>query len=380
MGQCLKLLGKDPLKWYPGLRKIYKRFYRSGEIINLDEVLSYYEEKPEWFEIIAQDQLEIEVTNDCSLKCIMCPRTTNMEREIGYMDFDLFKKIIDETEASGSGIHFSGLGEPLFHPQIKEMFAYAKEKGVEVGLWTNGLNLDEELSKAIIEKELLDYIIFGLDAATKETYAKVKGIDVFDKAVENITRFLKLKKEKVAGMGKDTHNWWGKVKPIVGIQILKMKETDAEIEQFMNKWDFQDKAKKVINYRNRVEKEPGKVTVELWQTFYEKFLPVEHAIIGHFNNCCGQIEDRSAIDVTPLKRFPCRQLKEGTSILWNGDVVLCRQDFGGEHPLGNLKEKGLADILESQRLKDIWQAHKNGKYEELPLCKGCKEWYYNLYA
>ena len=328
--------------------------------------------------ILVINQLEIELTNDCSLKCIMCPRTSNMKREIGCMHFDVFKKIIDETDASS--IHFSGLGEPLLHPQIKEMFTYAKEKGLEVGLWTSGLELTEELSEQIIEREFVDYIIFGLDAANKETYVKTKGVDALDKAVENITRFLKLKREKITGLEKDAPEWWGKVKPIVGVQILKMKETDAEIEEFMNKWDFQDKARKMINYRNRVEKEPRKVTVELWQTFYDKFLPVEHAIIGHFNNYCGQIEDRSAIDVTPLKRFPCKQLQSGISVLWNGDVVLCRQDFDGEHPLGNLKGKSLTEILESEELEDIWQAHKKGEYGKLPLCKDCKEWYYNLYA
>ena len=377
------------------------------------------------------NQLEIEVANDCNLKCIGCPHQ-RMKRGTGYMDFELFKKIIDEAYNSYFvGVHFSGLGEPLLHPQAKEMFSYAKVKGLEVGLWTNGLELTEELSKQIIEREFVDYIIFGLDAATKETYAKVKGVDVFDKVTENITRFLKLKKEKVAGMEKDTTGWWGKVKPIIGVQNLKMRETDAEIERFMDKWDFQDKLRKMLNWKQKMEevtkelrpleeelnkikdklnwrepvkeeigkaKKPDEVReteVELekkraklmkpldklyWGTFYDKFPPVEHAIIGHFNNYCGQIEDRSVIDVTPLKRFPCKQLQSGISVLWNGDVVLCRQDFDGEHPLGNLKEQGLSEILESENLKDIWQAHKDEEYDKLLLCKDCKEWYYNLYA
>jgi len=387
----IEFLGKNSLRWYPCLRKVYNRFYQPGEIINLDEVLSLYEQYPEWFEFLPGSQIEIEITNDCNLKCIMCPRISRMNREIGCMDFDLFKKIINEIEVSS--IHFSGLGEPLLHPQIRDMFAYAKEKGLEVGLWTNGLELTKELSEEIIDKGFLDYIIFGLDAATKETYAKIKGVDAFDKAVENITRFLKLKKEKVTRMEKDTPGWWGRVKPIVGIQILKMKENDAEIEQFMDKWNWMDKIRKMINYRNRsqelskIENEgerslsSQKLNKELWETFYAKAeLPVEHAIIGHFNNFCGQIEDRSVVDVTPLKRFSCRQLENGLTIFWNGDVTLCRQDFDGEHPLGNLKEQSLDVILESNRLEAIWQTHKAAEYDKLPLCKDCKEWYYNLYA
>ena len=389
--QDLIILGPNTIKWYSLLKSIYDKFYKPPEIINIGEVFAFYEEEPQWFEIFSQDQLEIEITNDCNLRCIICPRTSKMGREIGYMDLDLFEKIIDEAGETGAmSLHFSGLGESHLHPQARDMFAYAKEKGLEVGLWTNGLNLDEELSREIIEKGLLDYIIFGLDAATKETYSKVKGVDLFDKAVENINRFLKLKKERVTGMEKDTHGWWGQVKPIIGVQILKMKENDAEIEQFMDKWDYMDKTKKMINYKNRsqelnkIEDEQErsqasqKLNKELWETFYTKIeLPVEYAIIGHFNNYCGQIEDRSVIDVTPLKRFSCKQLSSPT-ILWNGDALLCRHDLNGEHLLGNLKEQDMKSI--NNKIEEVWQAHRDGRYNKFPLCANCKKWYYNLYA
>ncbi|MDI6736446.1 MAG: SPASM domain-containing protein [bacterium] len=356
------------------IRKIYKKYYKPFEIIDAKEVLSLYREEPEWFEFLPGSQLEIEVTNDCNLKCIMCPRTSEMSREINYMDFELFKKIVDETEALS--IHFSGLGESLLHPQIREMFAYTKEKGLEVGLWTNGLNLDKDLARNIIKNELIDYVIFSLDAATQETYAKIKGVDVFNKAVKNIIEFSELKKELL----RDKLNYYMARKPIIGVQIIKMKENDTEIEEFMNQWDFQEKAKKMVNYRNRVQQKDLMINIELWQIFYDKFLPIEHAIIGHFNNFCGQIENKNVIDVIPIKRFPCKQLQNGVSILWNGDIILCRQDFDGKYPLGNLRDHSLNEILESKKLKSIWQIHKNGNYDKLPLCKNCEEWYYNLYA
>jgi radical SAM protein with 4Fe4S-binding SPASM domain len=85
------------------------------------------------------------------------------------------------------------------------------------------------------------------------------------------------------------------------------------------------------------------------------------------------------VDVTPLKRFLCRQLEAGVSVLWSGDVILCRQDFDGRYPLGNLKNQHLEEITNG-RLEEIWQAHKDEKCDKLPLCKDCKEWYYNLYG
>jgi radical SAM protein with 4Fe4S-binding SPASM domain len=233
-----------------------------------------------------------------------------------------------------------------------------------------------------------------------------------------------MRREKILKL-KDK-DYQGDINPIVALQILKMKENDHEIEEFWSRWSRREKIERMLNWRKRCQeieeklkplreevddlkrglnwskkstKKPEelkstekKLEIErqrlyeplekLWhKTFYENCdLPIEHVVIGHFNNFCGEIEDRSVVDVTPFKRFPCRQLKAGISVLWNGDVVLCRQDFDGRYPLGNLKNQHLEEIIENGKLEEIWQAHKDEKYDKLPLCKDCKEWYYNLYA
>lgn len=354
-------------------RVIYNRLYSINKTFGYEELTNLYDNEPKIFSPYPS-VVNLELTNDCNLSCNMCPRN-KMTREIGYMDFDLYKRIIDELP-SGTEINLSMLGEPLMHPDILKMIEYGAQKGIEIYLYTNGVLLDKDVDENLLKSDLAG-IIISLDAATKETYVKIKGIDTFDKVVENITRFLKLKKEKIAEMEKDIPIWWSKVKPIVGIQIIKMKETDAEIEEFMNKWDYMDKAKKMINYRSRVQKAES-VDAELWGTIYSKFLPIEHAIIGHFNCYCGQIEDRSAIDVTPLKRFPCKQLQSGISVLWNGDIAMCPQDFNGKIILDNVGEDSISGIWKGKKLEDIWQVHQKGEHAKLPLCSQCKEWYYSL--
>jgi radical SAM protein with 4Fe4S-binding SPASM domain len=99
-----------------------------------------------------------------------------------------------------------------------------------------------------------------------------------------------------------------------------------------------------------------------------------------FNDFYGQIEDKSVINVVPLKRFPWKQLQSRITILWNGDVVTCRQDFDGKYVLGNLKNQSFENILAYEKLEEIWKAQKNGKYNELHLCKNCNEWFYNPYV
>ncbi len=40
----------------------------------------------------------VETTNVCNMSCIMCPRTTLMNRKIETMSMDLFSKIIDQIQ------------------------------------------------------------------------------------------------------------------------------------------------------------------------------------------------------------------------------------------------------------------------------------------
>ena len=41
-------------------------------------------------------KIQIEPTNICNARCVMCP-LKDMKRKTGYMDFELYRKIIDET-------------------------------------------------------------------------------------------------------------------------------------------------------------------------------------------------------------------------------------------------------------------------------------------
>ena len=70
--------------------------------------------------------LIIEPTNTCNLRCTFCFVTDGMTRDGGFMDFDLFKKIIDDcTDLEHLCMH--NWGEPLLHKDIFRMIEYAKK-------------------------------------------------------------------------------------------------------------------------------------------------------------------------------------------------------------------------------------------------------------
>ncbi len=54
------------------------------------------DQAPRWPDIV-----QIESTNLCNAKCVFCPRD-EMHRRQGLMDFDLYRKIVDEARRSAS--------------------------------------------------------------------------------------------------------------------------------------------------------------------------------------------------------------------------------------------------------------------------------------
>ena len=71
--------------------------------------------------------IDVCVTNRCNLRCVMCRRTNEIKKGIfekiyGDMEFEVFKKIIDEASREGCyAIHISGDGEPLLNKDLIKM-------------------------------------------------------------------------------------------------------------------------------------------------------------------------------------------------------------------------------------------------------------------
>ena len=89
-------------------------------------------------------------------------------------------------------------------------------------LETNALLLDEPLSRRVLAAGL-GSITFSLDAATAETYRRLKPSGDFEKAERNTDAFLRLARER-------------RDRPYVQIQFVKTPENSAEAPAFLRRW------------------------------------------------------------------------------------------------------------------------------------------------
>ena len=85
----------------------------------------------------------IEITNRCNLACSFCPKTN---RKVEDMSYENFCKIIDQVVEYTSMIYLHVMGEPLLHQDVEKMIRYANEKGLMVGITTNGVLLDKHVA------------------------------------------------------------------------------------------------------------------------------------------------------------------------------------------------------------------------------------------
>jgi radical SAM protein with 4Fe4S-binding SPASM domain len=107
------------------------------------------------------------------------------------LDQEIFK-IIDDIVAAGCLKFLITGGEPLLRPDFKEIYVYAKKKGLILSLFTNGMLIDEDMADFLKEWPP-DTIEISLYGACEETYKKVTGVDG---AYEKVINALTLLKER----------------------------------------------------------------------------------------------------------------------------------------------------------------------------------------
>jgi len=168
----------------------------------------------------------IENTNHCNAECVMCPREL-LSRKRGFMDLDLFEKIIREVSGLRRKpvIHLHGFGEPLLDKRLPERIRLAKTCGIKhTYIVSNAALLFPETSRKIIDAGLdeMKVSFYGTD---EDSYnATMKRIDL-NVTFRNIKDFLRIRKAM-----KRRH-------PRVILQYIPTETNGARMDEYRALWD-----------------------------------------------------------------------------------------------------------------------------------------------
>ena len=153
---------------------------------------------------------EVDPSNYCNNRCSFCCFESYLQENQVHLSYDLYLKFLREFRTlKGQSITFTGGGEPLMNPEFLRMAVAARDRGIEIGLVTNGTLLHTIAG----QENLFRFIRVSLNAATPETYYKVHGTDSFSNVIHNLSRLMDLKD-----------------RPDVGISFVVCPDNEHEIE------------------------------------------------------------------------------------------------------------------------------------------------------
>src|SRR6516162_5308618 len=163
--------------------------------------------------------LYLETTNRCNLLCTTCPRTFEDLEPPADMSWELFTSIVDQFPRIARVV-LHGVGEPMMVRALPRMIRYLKERGVYVLFNTNGTLLTQRAGRELINAGL-DELRVSLDAATPQSFALVRGRDLFARILRNVRAFTALQSELQC------------TAPRVSLWLTGLKETIAELPAFV---------------------------------------------------------------------------------------------------------------------------------------------------
>lgn len=118
--------------------------------------------------------LQVEVTTRCNMRCAMCVKSASgCSIPEMHMPMELFARI-ESALPHCKGLVLNGIGEPLMHPQLPEMAAFAREHlshDAWMGFQSNGLLLTPSLAMQLIEAGV-DTVCLSVDALAPDNDSK----------------------------------------------------------------------------------------------------------------------------------------------------------------------------------------------------------------
>ena len=276
-------------------------------------------------------KIYVEITNSCNLKCSFCPEG---KRAKEFITLENFKHIINEIKSYTNLIALHVKGEPLLHPNLKEILDVCKENNILVNITTNATLLEKNLD-ILINNSSVRQLNLSLHSITKnENTDKYK----FSEYINNVIKCSKeiLEKSNII----ISYRLWN----------LENLEENSENYQILNSLEC---AFSVENLKEIAKKEKF---VKLGENVFlnQDFEFVWPSLENDEISCTGT----------------CWGLWNQAAILVNGNDVPCCLDENGEILLGNIFESSFENIIESEFSKEIIKGFEENKIIH-KLCKRC---------
>lgn len=300
----------------------------------------------------------IETTNYCNMKCVMCPRTIYMTRKNIWISDEIFEEALSNIktynedklnefwewlenktpynpkEVSENGFYFSivskclilhGYGEPFLDKYLIKRLKLCNEKKIPTYFSCTPATMTVEKAEAAMENGLT-VLKFSLDAMDDENIKKIRGKKAnYDESIEKIMKIIQIKKKR---------NFKTVLVPCM-ISLKNDEESKKLHKKFLKFWEPYDVFAYVKSQDNR------------W--LFE--------------------QDKNLKNHSHYAKQYCEYPWTSLTVMADGNVVPCTQISNNEIVLGNIKENTLEEIWNGKKYEEFRKMHISGNFTKNHKCQ-----------
>ncbi len=303
----------------------------------------------------------IETTNHCNMRCLMCQRTTDHNVPLQHMDMEVFSRVaeqlapqqpadmdrwdsfVQEVMQPAPGpcennfyfdvvsrcVTLHGFGEPLLDPLLPQRVELLTKYSVPSYFSANPNNIRLDVMEQLFEVGA-GYVKFAMDSLDDARAREIRGPRCdFSKAYDLLRQTLELKKRKNAST-------------VIVMTMLDFSgETgpDSEPAKFLELFANED----VYAYVKSVD---------------NKWLLAKK----------GEEDKTRGGDNSHYSRQYCEYPFTSLTVMADGSVVPCTQDINSTWTFGNVMEQPLEEIWRSEKLREFRRMHVEGRYDADFMC------------
>lgn len=321
-------------------------------------------------------KLEMDITNQCNLRCIMCYFSDERVYRRKRVDISVadFARIAEQIFPLCERVSLSIGTEPLLHQRFEELLSItSRYKVPTVYINTNGFLLNEKRIQAVLGSGLTQMSI-SIDGATAPTYERIRVGSNFDKVIGNIKALQKAKKIK------------GTKLPHLNFNFVLMRSNIRELPAMVrlaHELGVEGiAATHIVRYENTDTREE---TLERDQDLCDRMMDEARDLAARFGIGVNFPANFKAPAPTPLlqvgRSYFDLQIADQTTknccqFPWHfigidcyGKVQPCGWWYHPEEPMGDLKTDSFETIWNNARYQALRLEHQTGR--QRPTCRSC---------
>jgi radical SAM protein with 4Fe4S-binding SPASM domain len=280
--------------------------------------------------------ISAELTNTCNLNCPHCFTGSGlMTRKRGFMDIELFKKVMKELSPYLYNVNLYFQGEPMLHPLFFSFIGIPAT--VHSVVSTNGHYLSEENSEKLVRSPLRRLIV-SLDGIDQDTYSMYRINGNITDVTEGLMNLAIAKKKSNSTLK-------------VEIQFLVNSVNENQIEQVK-------KFAKSVNAVLRLKSMQiiNKAEIGSWLPSGRRFRRY-------------RIKEGEYVSKNQLP-YRCARLWFNPVITWDGKVVPCCFDKNAEYVMGDLNNESFREIWDGPKFRIFRKSILSGRHM-IEMCRDC---------